>query len=80
VIGNDTEEIVGLKHDLAQEFEVKDLGHLKYFLGIELSCGTKGIFLIQRKYALDLIKETSMYGSKPAATPIDQNHRLRSDA
>jgi hypothetical protein len=78
--GSDTEEIVGLKHHLAQEFEVKDLGHLKYFLGIEVSRGTKGIFLTQRKYVLDLLKETRMHGSKIAATPIDQNHRLSSDA
>jgi hypothetical protein len=80
ITGNDTEEIVGLKHHIAREFEVKDLGHLKYFLGIEVSRGPKGIFLTQRKYVLDLLKETGMYGSKPAATPIEQNHRLSSDA
>ena len=77
--GNDTEEIVGLKHHLAQEFEVKDLGHLRYFLGIEVLRSKKGIFLTQRKYILDLLKETGMYGSKPAATPIEKNHRLSSD-
>ena len=77
--GNDTEEIAGLKHHLAQEFEVKDLGHLRYFLGIEVLRSKKGIFLTQRKYILDLLKETGMYGSKPAATPIEQNHRLSSD-
>jgi hypothetical protein len=80
ITGNAIEEISGLKHHLAQEFEVKDLGHLRYFLGIEVSRGPKGIFLTQRKYTLDLLKETGMYGSKPAATPIEQNHRLSSDA
>ncbi|KAM3369468.1 hypothetical protein ACQJBY_017392 [Aegilops geniculata] len=77
--GNDTEEIVGLKHHLAQEFEVKDLGHLRYFLGIEVLRGPKGIFMTQRKYILDLLKETGMYGSKPATTPIEQNHKLSSE-
>ncbi|KAK1617259.1 hypothetical protein QYE76_022776, partial [Lolium multiflorum] len=39
--GNDIKEISGLKHHLAQEFEVKDLGHLRYFLGIEVLRGPK---------------------------------------
>lgn len=76
ITGNDTKEISDLKHHLAQEFEVKDLGHLRYFLGIEVSKGPKGIFICQRKYILDLLKETGMLGSRPMATPMDQNHRL----
>ena len=56
-----------------------DLGHLRYFLGIEVSRSPKGIFLTQRKYILDLLKETGIYDSKSAATPIEQNHRLSSD-
>jgi hypothetical protein len=80
ITGNDIKEIAGLKHHLAHEFEVKDLGHLRYFLGVEVSRGPKGMFLTQRKYVLDLLKETGMNGSKPAATPIEQNHRLSSDA
>jgi hypothetical protein len=73
---DDTNEIVNLKKHLAQEFEVKDLGQLKYFLGIEISRGPKGMFLSQRKYVLDLLKETGMLCCRPAATPIEQNHRL----
>ncbi|XP_024313242.1 uncharacterized protein LOC106865836 isoform X1 [Brachypodium distachyon] len=75
ITGNDTKEISNLKHRLAQEFEVKDLGHLRYFLGIEVSKGPKGIFISQRKYILDLLKETGMLGSRPMATPMDQDHR-----
>jgi len=40
-------EIVDLKKYLAQEFEVKDLGQLKYFIGIEISRGPKEMFLSQ---------------------------------
>uniref|UniRef100_A0A8R7UAT4 Reverse transcriptase Ty1/copia-type domain-containing protein n=1 Tax=Triticum urartu TaxID=4572 RepID=A0A8R7UAT4_TRIUA len=80
VTGDDSKEVAGLKHHLAQEFEVKDLGQLRYFLGIEVSRGSKGIFLSQRKYILDLLKETGMLGCRPVATPIKQNHRLSSDA
>jgi hypothetical protein len=59
------------------EFEVKDLGQLKYFLGIEISRGPKGMFLSQRKYVLDLLKETGMLGCRLAATSIEKNYRLR---
>ena len=72
-------EIVDLKKYLAQEFEVKDLGQLKYFIGIEISRGPKGMFLSQRIYILDLLKETGMLGCRPAATPIEQNHCLSKD-
>jgi hypothetical protein len=79
ITGDNQKEIDDLKCHLAQEFEVKDLGHLRYFLGIEVSRGSKGIFLSQRKYTLDLLRETGMHGCRPVATPIEQNHRLSSD-
>lgn len=43
VTGNDHEEITKLQNVLATEFEQKDLGHLKYFLGIEVSRLRAGI-------------------------------------
>ena len=76
ITGDNHEEISHLKTHLAQEFEVKDLGHLRYFLGIEVSRGPKGMFLSQRKYVLDLLREAGMLGCRPASTPIEQNHRL----
>ncbi|CAN6687870.1 unnamed protein product [Malus baccata var. baccata] len=54
VTSDDKEEISSLKDYLATEFEMKDLGGLKYFLGIEVARSKPGIFLSQRKYVLDL--------------------------
>ncbi|CAL9020404.1 unnamed protein product [Prunus brigantina] len=48
--GNDVDEMSKLQGNLAVEFEMKDLGDLKYFLGVEFACSSKGIFLSQRKY------------------------------
>jgi hypothetical protein len=75
ITGDDVEEIKRLKKMLARSFEVKDLGHLHYFLGIEVVYGAQGIYLSQRKYVLDLLSDTGMLGCRPASTPIEQNHR-----
>jgi hypothetical protein len=80
IIGDNEKEIEHLKGKLAQEFEVKDLGKLLYFLGIEVSRSKKGIYLSQRKYVLDLLKETGLVGCRPAPTPIERNHHLMSEA
>ncbi|KAL5580295.1 hypothetical protein UlMin_012737 [Ulmus minor] len=79
VTGNDQEEIKRLKQYLASEFEIKDLGRLKYFLGIEVAYSKACVILSQRKYTLDLLKETGMLGSKPADSPIEPNHKLGDD-
>lgn len=55
---------------------MKDLGGLKYFLGIEVARSISGIYLSQQKYVLDLLTETGMLGCKPVSTPIVQNHHL----
>ncbi|KAK3007336.1 hypothetical protein RJ639_016752 [Escallonia herrerae] len=59
-VWDDEQEITSLQEYLATEFEMKNLGGLKYFLGIEVSRSTQGIFLSQRKYVLDLLAETGM--------------------
>lgn len=76
ITGNDEEGMKELKLQLSREFEMKDLGGLKYFLGIEVSRSKKGIFLSQRKYILDLLSEVGMLECKPAETPMVQNLKL----
>ena len=60
VTRNDLYERKALQSYLSSEFEMKDLGHLKYFLRIKVSRSDKGISLSQRKCALDLLQETGM--------------------
>ena len=55
---------------------MKDLGQLKYFLGIEVSRSKMGICLSQRKYVLDLLAETGMLACKPVDAPMEMNHKL----
>ena len=75
--GSDESELTELKEFLAKQFEIKDLGNLKYFLGMEIARSDRGIAISQRKYVLDLLKETGLLGCKPCSTLIEPNHKLR---
>ncbi|CAL8167743.1 unnamed protein product [Prunus armeniaca] len=55
---------------------MKDLGSLKYFLGVEVTRSKHGLFLSQRKYVMDLLANTGMLDCKPADTLIVENHKL----
>lgn len=76
VSGNDSEAILRFKLYLHRCFHMKDLGRLKYFLGVEVARSPKGIYLCQRKYATDIILETGLLGAKPMSLPLEENHRL----
>ncbi|KAL6141701.1 hypothetical protein ACLB2K_059989 [Fragaria x ananassa] len=65
-----------LKDQLSSEFEMKGIGNLKYFLGIEVARNEDCIMLRQRKYVLDLLAETGMLDCTPVDTPIEQNHQI----
>lgn len=55
---------------------MKDLGVLKFFLGIEIMRSKSGILLNQRKYALEMISDTGLHGAKPINTPLETNVKL----
>lgn len=75
--GDDLVEICRLKKLFARDFEIKDLGNLKYFLGMEFVRSKDGIVVSQRKYVLDLLEETDLLECKAAETPIDPNMKLQ---
>ena len=74
--GNDEREKHDVKQRLAKVFEIKELGKLKYFLGIEVAYSTQRIFISQQKYVTDLLVETGKIGCKPVSTLMDLNHKL----
>ena len=78
--GNTSNHCKDFKEYLQRCFKLKDLGLLKYFLGIEVAHSLKGLFLCQRKYTLDILSDTGMLGAKPTAFPMEQHHKLFIDS
>ena len=72
--------IADTKRKLAAEFEMKDLGMMHYFLGMEVWQSTDGIFLGQGKYAVEILKRFGMMDCKAMATPMASNLNLLSNA
>ena len=71
LIGNDYVQMVELKNRLVVKFKVKDLGSLRYFLGMEVARNKNGISVSQRKYIFEFLKEIEMLGCKVVNTPMD---------
>ena len=70
ITGSDSKNISSLKSFLHSQLHTKDLGILKYFLGIEVKRSKRVIFFSQRKYVLDLLSKTGKLGVKPYSSPM----------
>lgn len=76
---NNKDEVAYLKIFLNSQFKLKDLGDLKYFLGIEVARSRRGIYICQRNYAIQILTEVGLLGCKPRKTPMDINLKLSQD-
>ncbi|KAI5318095.1 hypothetical protein L3X38_037803 [Prunus dulcis] len=80
ITGSDPSLVTSVIQALSEVFELKDLGKLKYFLGLEVQYHSGGkIFVNQAKYARDLIKKASMDTCKPCSTPSKPHHQVLKD-
>ncbi|GJU57624.1 ribonuclease H-like domain-containing protein [Tanacetum coccineum] len=73
---NCVDEIDKFKIFLKSKFKIKDLGHFKYFLGIDVIKTGKDLCLSQRKYCLELLKDYGLLGCKPVSTRMEPNSVL----
>ena len=76
ITGTDTEANTTLEKHLAQYFEIKRLGPLRYFLGMEVARSGTGLIMTQQKYILDLLEETKLVNSHINGKPNEANHKL----
>lgn len=79
ITSNDLMAITALKSFLHTRFRIKDLGDLKFFLGIEIARSADDIFISQRKYLLDILKDVGFFGVRLASFPMEQNLKLLPD-
>ena len=76
ITGNNNKSINGIKELLGSCFKIKDLGHLKYSLGIKVARSKTSILINQMKYTLDILQEAGLLGAKPAKFSMEQNLKL----
>ena len=70
ILTSDELLIHSCKVDLAKKFEMKDLGLLHYFLGLEIWQRNDGLFVSEGKYAWEILEKFNMQGCKPIDTPL----------
>jgi hypothetical protein len=65
-----------LLKDLQDDFALKDLGDVHYFLGIEVRRAQEGLVMSQQKYASDILTRAGMRNCKPVDTPLSTSEKL----
>lgn len=76
ITGNSRSDIGWLKSMLASHFNMKDLGEVKYFLGLEIHRSLDGFFVSQKKYVTDLLREYHVNSGKRTKLPMETHHKL----
>eukprot|EP00253_Pinus_taeda_P009257 PITA_09257 len=74
--GSDPNLINHVKSSLKKKFEMTDLGHLHYFLGLQVLQSKEGISLSQSKYACDILRHFHMEECKPSPSPFQSGVKL----
>ena len=76
ITGDDLSGIEELKDFLSRQFEMKDLGHLSYFLGLEITHSTNELYITQAKYVSNLLSRAGLTDNKTVDTPVELNVHL----
>ena len=76
ITSDDLSGIHDLKDFLSQQFEMKDLGYLIFFLGLEITHSTDGFYITQVKYVFELLSRVGLTDSKIVDTQVELNAHL----
>ena len=78
IVGQDRAQISKLKEELAESFEMKDLGPAKQILGMEITRDRKNrrLWLSQERYVERILERFNMKEAKPVTTPLGGHYKL----
>ena len=79
ITGTNSMLITQFQQHLQKSFHMKDLGHLAYFLGLEVHSNSSGIFLNQHKYTQDFVVLAGLQNSSLVDTPLEVNVKFRTE-
>jgi histone deacetylase 1/2 len=74
---NNSTKLDTIIQSLGHQFNLKDLGNLHYFLGVEVIPTNTGLFLSQHSYIRDLLSRYKLDGAKPTHTPLSTSETLQ---
>ncbi|RVX10738.1 Retrovirus-related Pol polyprotein from transposon RE2 [Vitis vinifera] len=77
ITGNDIQFVDHIIQKLGENFSLKDMGNLSFFLGVEVIPTHAGLFLSQHQYICDLLSTTNMLGAKDVSTPLSTTAFLK---
>jgi len=77
--GNDELMFTKFKASMKHEFDMADLGKMRYFLGLEVMQRFDGVFIGHKKYALEVLKRFGMDNSNFVHNPIVLGYKLMKD-
>jgi hypothetical protein len=69
IVSSDAVAVKRLKQFLDAQFKLKDLGPVRYFLRLEIARSSQGIYVSQRKYALEILEDAGLLGCKQPNAP-----------
>jgi len=75
-MGNNGKMLEEFKKAMTREFEMTDMGLMKFFLGLEIKQGESGIFLSQEKFAKEILRKFKMADCNPVSTPMEPGAKL----
>ena len=76
IIGDDLNDIQELKDFLNQQFKMKGLGLFSYFLSLEITHSTNGLYITQAKFVFELLSRVGLTDSKTVDTLFELNAHL----
>jgi len=77
--GRDELMFTEFKDSMNHEFDMVDLGKMRYFLGLEVLQRSDGVFICQKKYALEVLKRFGMDNDNFVHNPIIPGYKLMKD-